>query len=55
MLKYQLEKYILHNSITGEMLAFPLLGNWETARGLAVESAVEMKEQSSNMEAYFGI
>lgn len=41
--------------MTSETLEFSLQGNWETARGLAVEHAVEMKEQSAEEETYSGI
>lgn len=55
MNKYQLEKYFLYNSATGEMIEFPIQDNWEVARNLAVEHALEMKEDSKASEPYEGI
>ncbi len=45
MVKYQLEKYVLYNNLTGEMEEFLILNDWESARHLAVERAIEMRDK----------
>jgi hypothetical protein len=55
MKKYQLEKYVLHNGLTGELEEFPIGNDCESARHLAIERAVEMKEFGPKTAPYQSI
>lgn len=55
MKKYRLEKYILHNALTGELEEFPIGNDLESARHVAIERAVEMKEFGPRATPYLGI
>ena len=55
MIKYELRKYLLHNSQTSEMEEYVVSNSWETARAHIVQRALEMREESQEEDTYLGI